>query len=305
MKIALQDALVQALGLMEQDRLEEAGQMLEDAVAQGRQAVGPDHPDLAATLDALGVCRARQGQLSAAEQCFQAAAGSMKRLLLQDDRRFPEYLIHGALACHQQGKAETGWALLAQAADSQKCLLPPDDALVTQLLRTANLMAETEGEPPVIRALAMAEHMYSRGYHSAVAAHALALDCLAERNWDAAKVLSQYELEALNEVFGPHHQYLVAALDLYGWIAEHGGETAVVIGAYMQELAILGNTAPHELEQKGHLLWRLAQLYRAAGNPALCARALQDIAELPPRRTSFDSELEATNTAAQAAQQEE
>jgi len=243
--------------------------------------------------------------LSAAEQCFQAAAESMKLLFLHDDRRLPEYLIHEALACHQQGKAEAGWELLAQAADIQKCQLPPDDSLVTQLLRTANLMAETEGQAPAIRALAMAEHMYSRGYHSAVAAHALAQDCLTERNWAAAKVLSLYELEVLNEVFGPYHQYLIAALDTYGWIAEQNGEPAVAIGAYMQELAILGNTAPHEVEQKGQLLWRLAQLYRAAGNPALCARALQDIADIPPRRNSFDSDLEATNTAAQAAQQEE
>jgi len=305
MKITLPDALVQGLGLMGQDRLAEAGHLLEGAVEQGRQTEGPDHPDLAAALDALGVCRARQGQLSAAEQCFQAAAGSMKRLLLQDDRRLPEYLIHGALACHQQGKAEAGWELLAQAADIQKCLLQPDDALVTQLLRTANLMAETEGEAPAIRALAMAEHMYSRGYHSALAAHALAQDCLAERNWATAKALSLYELEVLNEVFGPYHQYLVAALDTYGWIAEQSGEPAVAIGAYMQQLAILGNTAPGEVEQKGQLLWRLAQLYRAAGNATLCARALQDIAELPPRLTSMDSDLDETNTATRAAQQEE
>ena len=286
MKIEIKYALERATKLQEQNRVKQAARLLEATLKQCRETVGSEHQDTATALNALGLCHWRQDRANKAEACFKEACEIMKRLGLLEDCRLSMYLLHAAMACHQQDKAEEGRELLTQAADIQKRLLPPDHALVVHLLGAVNAVAEAEGQNTVGRAVVMAEYMYIRGYHSAVAAHALAQNYIEQEKWAEAKALTLYQLQMLNEVFGPDHTFLGEALGEYGWLAEECGDTTAAICAYNQELLILMNTTPDDLTRKEKLLWKLADLYQETGDLTLCSKMLDAIEELTPKCSS-------------------
>ena len=291
MNMGIKDVLKRAQGLMERNRLKPAERLLEGAVELCRRTVGQEHLNTAEALDALGLCRMRQDLADAAEKCFRQAIAIMCRLAERGDCRLSVFLIHAALVCRQQDKTEESQELLKEAADVQKCLLAPDHLLVTFLLNGVNVIAAVEGQNTVGRALVMAEYMYGRGYHSAVAAHALAQSYSAQEQWSEAKALTLYELEMLNEIFGPTHQYLADALGGYGHLAEKCGETAAAICSYNQELLILMTTTPDDVGRKEELLRKLADLYRETGDLPQCASMLQAVADMVPRQTVQDLKM--------------
>jgi len=114
---AVQARMMQVMGGVYQrlGRFEEAAALLERALALRRDRLGPDHLDIAASLNSLAVLRQETGAYAAADSLFRAALAIQEARLGPDDAVVAATLHNWGTLLHVQGQYDRADAIFQRA----------------------------------------------------------------------------------------------------------------------------------------------------------------------------------------------
>jgi serine/threonine-protein kinase len=217
---AVQTDLIQTLGGIYHrlGRLERADSLLSEALERSRARLGPDHPDVAAALVAMGLLRSTQARFEEAEGMIRDALALERRTLAAD---------HPAIT---EATAALGEVLVERGAYDRAI------EVLGELVRLRSAAGETPEFASALNDLADAEfyaghyeiadslnrdvlRMYRELYgerHPKVAAALINLGAVQQErgNYEEAEGLQRQALEVNLEWHGPDHPETAASLTL-------------------------------------------------------------------------------------------
>jgi len=138
------DLDAKALTLYKQGRYAEAAKVSEEALKVAEDTFGPGHPDVAASLNNLGLLYQAQGQYAAAEPLYKRALAIKEKALGPDHLAVATTLNNLAELYRAQGKyAEAEPLYKRSLATREKALGPAHPDVATVLENMAELYKET------------------------------------------------------------------------------------------------------------------------------------------------------------------
>jgi tetratricopeptide (TPR) repeat protein len=262
----------------------EAEPLLRRALAVREQVLGPEHPDVATSLDNLAQLYGATGRPAEAEPLYRRALAVRERALGPEHPRFAESL--GCLGLFYLGtgrRAEAEPLIERALATYERTLGPGHPDLAYLLSHWAWLYHKpgrhAEAEPLYRRALAVAEQTLG-SEHPHVAIY---LRKLARLHQDAgrpaeAEPLLRRALAIGETALGPEHRDLATSLDNLAEIYHATGRSAEAEPLLQCVLEMQERTLTPEHPHLAGPLYYLAVVYLATGRPAeaepLLARVL-------------------------------
>lgn len=199
----------------------QAQRLLERALRVREQALGPEHPETAASLNSLGLVLGQQGQLAAARQYLDRSLAVRERVLGHDHPATAESLNDVASLLRQQGEGTAARPLYERA------LAIRERALGADHLRTANILNN------------MANLQRDQG------------------DLGAARPLLERALAICERVLGPEHPYTALVGSNLGWLVLQQGDLGVSRSLLERALAVreqlLGPDHPQTARTRQHL----------------------------------------------------
>lgn len=207
----------QALGLYDP-----AGKLLGDALAVRERELGPNHPSVAETLDALGQVAVEKGDFDAADRYYRRALAIRERVLGREHIDVGGTLGGLAALRFRQGRNAEAESLYIRVLDIGRHSSKPNDRDRASGLMGLALVywaqgRYTEAEPLLREALSIQERSYGND-HPFVAA---TMNNLAALYWTLeryADALPLYErARAIFErTYGPEHPHIASVLNNLG-----------------------------------------------------------------------------------------
>jgi tetratricopeptide (TPR) repeat protein/DNA-binding XRE family transcriptional regulator len=193
--------------------------LLQRALALREQILGPDHPDVAQTLDALALLSQSQGQYTEALPLFQRSLAIREQTLGQDHPDVAVALNNLAHLYRYQGRYVEAQPLAEQALAINEQALGPTHPEVATSLNTLALLHRAQGHytealPLYQRALAIREQVLGPDHPDlAVSLGNLALFYRSLGRSAEALPLIQQTLAINERVLGPNHTDVALTLN--------------------------------------------------------------------------------------------
>ena len=242
---------------------------LRSLLAQSEAELGPDHPDVATSLNNLAELYKATGRYDEAEPLYQRSFAILGKAL---DPEHPDVAtslnnLAGLLyATRRYGEAEP--LLQRSLAIREKTLGPDHPAVATSLNNLAELYKATdrygEAEPLFQRSLALMEKAPGPD-HPGVAAslNNLAALYVATGRFDEAEPLFQRSLAIVEKTLGPEHPHVATNLNSLAGLFYATGRYGEAEPLFQRSLAIRERALGPEHLDVATNLNSLAELYKA------------------------------------------
>ncbi len=129
------------------DLFETAAAMFAEALAVRRRLRGAEHPEVARSLNYLGVVLGRQGKLTEAEEMIRLAAGMQEKLLGRETPAVAESLGNLGVVLAQQDRPAEAEAAIRDALAMQEKLLGREHVDVARSLKKLGAILQQNGKP--------------------------------------------------------------------------------------------------------------------------------------------------------------
>ncbi len=276
---------VMATYLQERGRYADAEPLSQLALRIREQQLGPEHPDVATSLNNLANLYSQQGNDTMAEPLFQRALRIRERLLGSEHPETAQSLNDLANLYYKQSKDMEAEPLYKRALYIWEQQLGPEHPRVANPLNNlANLYSQqgrdVEAEPLFQRALYIWEQQLGPE-HPLVATllNNLAILYLLQGNDAKAEPLFQRALRIREQQLGPEHPHVAVSLSNLGEFYLRQGNDAKAEPLYQRALRIREQRLGPEHPDVAISLNNLADLYFQQGKYAkaepLYQRALQ------------------------------
>jgi tetratricopeptide (TPR) repeat protein len=214
-----------ALGLQSQARLDEAQASCREALAIMEATLGPESPDTANVLNAMGGIERDLGQLAEAEACHRRALSIVERDVdVEPIQRIRRQALAGlGTALRMAGRHGDAQACLLRALDVAERWLPPGDAEIAMAHNDLGVLGKyagrfEEAEAHYRQALAMVEATPGSEDFVATLLHNLAGLAHSRGDFAAAEPLARRSVEVRAGVAGVDHPATVADAAQHGAI---------------------------------------------------------------------------------------
>jgi len=217
----IQAELYQTLGTLYQklDNFEQAESLINSALTQRRSLHGPDHPDIAESLIALGNLRVDQGQLPEAEKLVREGLDMNRRVLAPNDLRIASALTRLGVVLEERGEYAKGIPVFEEAIRLQTASSPESAELAESIVELANThfyaghydLCDSLSR----RALEMHRHLYG-DRHPKVADDIINLGAVQQEkgNYPEAEKLYRQGYEIIEAWYGKDHHRTASALTM-------------------------------------------------------------------------------------------
>ncbi|GAB5537074.1 MAG: hypothetical protein Rubg2KO_33230 [Rubricoccaceae bacterium] len=249
---AIQGTLLERLGLVYTNLslFEEADSLLTHALAIRRSALGPDHPDVASSLGALGRHWHMRGEYARAEGHLRDALEIRLTALGPDHRDTAEsqHFLAVTLTYQEKDQGESE-ALLQSALATRRQLGPPLHAAAT-LNSLGNLYMDTErfaeAEDAHGEALALRrEHLDADHPSIAVSLNNLALTLTNQDRYADAEPIYREALDRLQNELGTQHMYVAIAHNNLGDVLQKDGRPEEAEPLFREAVALMQALHPN------------------------------------------------------------
>ncbi len=267
-----------------------ARQLYERALAIREQTLGPNHPQIANSLNNLSALVQAQGDLAAARPLFERALAIREQALGPDHPNMANSLNNLAQVLQAQGDLLSARPLVERALAIRRQALGPDHPDTAISLNNLGGLLQAQGDlfaarPLFEHALAIRERVLGAD-HPATATSLTNLAHLLHAQGDlpAARPLYDRALAIRERVFGPDHPDTATNLNNLAGLLIAQGDLSAARQLFERALAILENALgpahPYTLAVAGNT----ALLYTALNRPTEAA-ALRQRYNLPPPPT--------------------
>ncbi|MBD2115165.1 MULTISPECIES: tetratricopeptide repeat protein [Cyanophyceae] len=257
--------------LYQAGRYGEAIPRAEEALAINEQALGPDHPDTATSLNNLAMLYRSQGRYGEAEPLLQRALAINEQALGPDHPSTATSLNNLAELYWSQGRYGEAEPLYQHALEIREQAFGPDHPSTADSLNNLAFLYKSQGrygeaEPLYQRALAITEQALSPDHpNTATSLNNLAELYRSQGRYGEAEPLYQHALEIREQALGPDHPSTARSLNNLAVLYRLQGRYGEAEPLYQRALAIneqvLGSNHPDTATS----LNNLADLYRLQG----------------------------------------
>jgi tetratricopeptide (TPR) repeat protein len=260
---------------------EQAQSRVEQALAIRQQVLEAEHPDIAASLNALGEIYQEQGKYELVEPLYQQALATRRQVLGPEHPDTGMSLNNLGILYQDQGKYRLAEPLLQQAlAIRQQSLGPEHPDTAISLNNLAGLYQDQGkyelAEPLLQQALAIRQQSLGPEHPDiAVSLNNLALLYRARGKYELAESLLQQALAIDQQTLGPEHPDTATVLNNIAGLYQAQGKYGLVEPLLQQVLAIRRRILGPEHPDIAMSLNNLAELYRSQGKYELAEPLLQ------------------------------
>ena len=262
----------EVINLYSEGRYSEAMPSAERVLAIFEKALGPNHPNVAQSLNNLALLHKMQGDYAKAEPLYQRALAVYEKSLGPDHPDVANSLNNLAALYEIKGDYAKAEPLYLRSLAIYEKSLGPDHPNVAQPLNNLALLYVEEGdyakaEPLYQRALRIVEEALG-SYHLYVATSLNNLALLYKTKGDYAKAepLYQRALAISEKALGPNHPDVAASLNNLALLYYAKGDYAKAEPLYQRALAIFEEALGPDHPSVATSLNNLAELYRAVGD---------------------------------------
>jgi serine/threonine protein kinase/tetratricopeptide (TPR) repeat protein len=251
---------------------EEAVQLFESALEIREKTLGPDHLDVAMSLNSLGQILTVGGDYARARQLHERALRIQERELSPDHPDVATSLTGVAEAAWREGDYGRAQKLFRRVLKIREAAQGPEDLQVALALNSLANVLWTIGDYEEARSLyerdlAISEKKLGRE-HPDVAVTLNNLANLLSDAGDSAAAIPLHEraLAIYEKVFGPEHPHVATSLTNLGLELSNAGDHARAEPMYERALAIREKAFGPDHPNVAHTLHNLALLRLSTGN---------------------------------------
>jgi tetratricopeptide (TPR) repeat protein len=252
----------------------EAELLCERALAIREKTLGPDHPDVAHSLNNLADLYRKQGKYAEAEPLYNRALAIREKTLGLDHPDVASSLNKLAIVYWYQGKYAEAEPLYKRSLAIREKTLSPEHPRVAASLGNLALLYHLQGkyaeaEPLYRRSLVITEK--SRGpEHTDVAQvlNNLAALCKDQSKYAEAEALNRRSLAIREKILGPEHPSVAHSLNNLAELYWMQGKYAEAELLHKRSLVIKEKSIGPEHPSVAESLNNLAELYREQGKYA-------------------------------------
>ncbi|WP_198954263.1 CHAT domain-containing tetratricopeptide repeat protein [Moorena bouillonii] len=261
----------QVLELYQQRKYSEAIPLWERELEIRQQVLGPDHPDVAANLNYLGVLYSSQGRYQEAESLFQQALQLRKRWLGEEHPDVAESLNYLGVLYSSQGRYQEAEPLYQQALDLDKRLLGEQHpSVATSLNNLAGLYYSQgryqEAEPLYQQALDLDKRFLGPDHPDVVTTlNNLAGLYYSQGRYQEAEPLYQQALDLDKRLLGEKHPSVATSLNNLAGLYSSQGRYHKAEPLYQQALQLRKRLLGEQHPFVATSLNNLAVLYSSQG----------------------------------------
>ena len=192
--------------------------LYEQALAISEKALGPEHPNTAASLNSLASLLQDQGDLAGARPLYERALAICEKALGPEHRDTVQSLSNLALLLRDQGDFAGAQPLFARALAIREKTLGPEHLGTAQSLNNPALLLKDQGDlagarPLFERALPIHEKALGpENPYTAASLNNLALLLKHQGDLAGARPLFERALAIRDKVFGPQHPHTAESL---------------------------------------------------------------------------------------------
>ena len=255
-----------------------------EALAIHEEALGPEHPDTARSLNNLADLLQIQGDLTTARPLHERALAIREKAFGPEHPQTAESVGNFAALLRDQGDLAEARPLYERALAINEKVLGPDHLLTAKSLRGLALLLQAQGDLASARSLcerALAINEKALGpEHPQTAATLDSLASLLQDRGDFAAARQLYEraLEIHEKALSPEHPHTATSLNNLARLFEAQGDYAAARPLCERALAINEKARGPEHPETATSLNNLAMLLRDQGDfsaaQPLCERAL-------------------------------
>jgi len=228
--------LMHTMGLVYQNLglYEDAAPLEQEALEVRRKALGPDHPDVGVSLNALGTLRNKEGRYAEAERLQREAVAVLAKTLGPDSPELAEAQMQLGLTCFLLDRHEEAESLLRRALAVRESALGPDHPDVAENLAHLGYLLGNDGryaeaETYLSRALAIRTATLGEDHFMVAVSKDLLADAYAgEGRYPEAEALYLGSLALKEKVYTATHPEIAESLFALGrlYAAQGKGEEA-------------------------------------------------------------------------------
>jgi class 3 adenylate cyclase/tetratricopeptide (TPR) repeat protein len=244
------------------------------ALAIREKILGPDHPDVAQSLDGLAVVYWREGRYVEAEPLYSRALAIREKALGSDDLDVAASLSSFALVYWDQGRYAEAEPLHMRAVAIREKALGPDHPDLANSLNNLALVYEYQGryaEAELVhtRVLAIREKALEPDHPDlANSLNNLANVCHYEGRYAEAEVLCRRALAIWEKVLGPDHPQVALSLSNLAFMYHQQGQFADAEPLNTRALAIREKALGPDHAAVAQSLNNIANVYEKQGRYA-------------------------------------
>ncbi|HJU15371.1 MAG TPA: CHAT domain-containing tetratricopeptide repeat protein [Stellaceae bacterium] len=261
----------QAVALYREGRYAEAEPLYKRSLAMREKALGPEHPDVAASLNNLAELYEAEGRYTEAEPLFRRSLAILEKALGPEHPNVATSLNNLAGLYWAQGRYSEAEPLFRRSvAIRERAPGPEHPRLASSLNNLAELYkAEgryAEAEPLYKRSLAIWEKALGPEHPDvALSLNNLAGLYKAEGRYAQAEPLYKRSLAIAEKTLGPDHPDVAASLNNLAELYRNQGRYAEAEPLYKRSLAIREKALGPEHSDVAASLNNLAELYQSEG----------------------------------------
>jgi len=257
--------------LLERGEYRAAEPLQRRALAILEKALGPEHPDVARSLNDLSVLCYQQGRYAETEPMHARVLAILEKALGPDHPDVAMSLNNLAGLYNRQGRYGDAEALHARVLRLREKALGPNHPDVAMSLKNLATLYDRQGRPQEAerlhaRALAIRERAFGPDHPDvALSLNSLAVLYQEQGRFGEAEPLHARALAIVEKALGPDHPYVAASLNgLAGWCDRQGryGEAEPL---YARALLIREKAFGPAHPEVAQTLSGLAKLYEAQG----------------------------------------
>ena len=258
----------EALKLYEEGKYAEAEQLYERSLAILEKALGPEHPDVATSLNNLAVLCEMQGKYARAESLYERSLAIREKALGPEHPDVATSLNNVGLLYQSQEKYAEAEPLLKRALEILEKARGPDHPDVAVSLNNLATLYDSQGEyakaePLYERALAIKERTLGRDHPDVAGSlNNLALVYQTQAKYAEARPLYERALAIRQKALGPEHPDVAQSLNNLAGLCELQGRYAEAVELYKRSLAIWEKALGPEHPDVATSLNNLALVYQ-------------------------------------------
>jgi tetratricopeptide (TPR) repeat protein len=260
--------------LLEHGRYTQAEPLLERALAIREKALGPEHPDVAASLDILAGLYDDQARYAQAKPLYRRALAIRRKALSPEHPHLATSFNNLAILCCNLGRHARAKALHQRALAIREKVLGPEHPDVAASLHNLAIVYRAQGqyaqaETFYQRALAIREKVLGSEHpHVVVSLNNLANVYCDQGQHAKAEPLYRRALTIQEKALGPEHPDVAQSLNNLARLYVRQGRYAEAEPLYQRTLAIRRKALSPEHPDVANSLYNLAYVYCAQSQPA-------------------------------------
>ena len=280
---------------------DKAQHLLEQALASGRTAFGPEHVRVAQTLNDLGVLLMDKGDYATAERSLEQALGMRRKLLGMEHADVAVTLVELGRVYQDQGFNERAEPLQREALAIRRKVLGEEHretaVSLSDLASVLRLKGDLSGAESLLRqCLELNRKTRGEGHpNTATTMHDLALIAVARGEYASAESMFRHVLETHRKALGDKHANLAMTLNNLSRVLleQRRSDEATAAQQAGMDIARAALGSDHQLVAIYTI--NLASLYLTRNQPAAAETLLRDALRIrvrspelvPSRRRTF------------------